>query len=124
MFLLIFVCGQKQQENRYEAQREDIMVEGEITTKFISNSGRMLLFTINRPGEISGGDLRTHQDRKPCFEKQVILWETSSLKNCYCQVFSRKSSVEISTYAGQSYAKSVVWVDEFTKSKTLPANST
>ena len=35
-------ADKKQQENSYEAQREDIMVNGEITTTVISLSGRVL----------------------------------------------------------------------------------
>jgi hypothetical protein len=47
-------ADKKQQENSYEAQREDIMVNGEITTTVISLFGRMLCFSADGTGETSG----------------------------------------------------------------------
>ena len=43
-----------QQENSYEAQREDIMVDGEITTTVVSLSEGMLCFSIDGTGETFG----------------------------------------------------------------------
>jgi hypothetical protein len=49
-------ADKKQQENNYEAHREDIMVDGEITTTVISLSGRMLCFSSDGTGETFGED--------------------------------------------------------------------
>jgi len=55
--LIIFFCHylftRQKQENRYETQRVDIMVNGKITTKFIPLPGRILCFSIDGTEEAS-----------------------------------------------------------------------
>jgi len=47
-------ADKKQQENNYEAQRKDIMVDGEITTTVIPLPGRMLCFSFDGTRETFG----------------------------------------------------------------------